>query len=200
MYGELPPPATTSTPDPGSSPRVRGTLRIAGRVQQVRRFIPACTGNSVNSRALCRIRTVHPRVYGELASRWHYHGHAVGSSPRVRGTRQSWARPVDRRWFISACTGNSLALVSTARIVPVHPRVYGELFLSAVESFDTPGSSPRVRGTRAEHRARRAVRRFIPACTGNSSNSRSSTGCVPVHPRVYGELRQGAAKKYRFLG
>ncbi len=49
----------------GSSPRVRGTLKLIG-VQMARsRFIPACAGNAPDGDACARRRPVHPRVCGE---------------------------------------------------------------------------------------------------------------------------------------
>ena len=71
--------------EPGSSPRVRGTLRLAdsplhtgGSSPRVRgtpastrarcassRFIPACAGNTPTTPVTTTIHTVHPRVCGE---------------------------------------------------------------------------------------------------------------------------------------
>ena len=71
----------------GSSPRVRGTLAKDLAVQLRRRFIPACAGNSSSVWGRCCVRPVHPRVCGELQSASHTSSGTVGSSPRVRGTR-----------------------------------------------------------------------------------------------------------------
>ena len=153
-----------------------------------RRFIPACTGNSAAS--LCGVgrAPVHPRVYGELGRSGRLESVQDGSSPRVRGT------PGDRggrgvyRWFIPACTGNSVAFRKPPPPATVHPRVYGELSRLIGSAWQASGSSPRVRGTPAgpSHHERRA--RFIPACTGNSGSSWRRTRRTAVHPRVYGEL------------
>ena len=95
--------------------------------------------------------TVHPRVCGELSRHFGRGSQPTGSSPRVRGTRET------------TCAGNASS--------PVHPRVCGELVMptdlearnyrfipacagnSAVSGHvrsNADGSSPRVRGTRAE--------------------------------------------------
>ena len=188
MYGELPPPATTSTPDPGSSPRVRGTLRNPVRPANNARFIPACTGNSWSRRTASRSITVHPRVYGELDSSRRNRRTRHGSSPRVRGTRNySFLDPLPTR-FIPACTGNSFAVRPRSAAVAVHPRVYGELWRSGMLNDRPCGSSPRVRGTRLRSRGTHSAPRFIPACTGNSSAVARLDGRRSVHPRVYGEL------------
>ncbi len=72
--------------------------------------------------------------------------------------------------------------------LPVHPRVHGELQHSGTGIADTAGSSPRTRGTPRPIRASAAVRRFIPAYTGNSRDNRVSRAPGSVHPRVHGEL------------
>ena len=71
---------------PGSSPRVRGTLRFQPCQQALRGIIPACAGNIDRfTFHLCKLRD-HPRVCGEHFNR-DYEGEITeGSSPRVRGT------------------------------------------------------------------------------------------------------------------
>ena len=132
----------------GSSPRVRGTpYRRATRPSSTR-FIPACAGNSGAGSVLL--------LPGN------------GSSPRVRGTRAS-PRPSRRSArFIPACAGNSSNSCLCAHQSAVHPRVCGELRVILDAGRGLFGSSPRVRGTRHPLPARRLVRRFIPACAGNS--------------------------------
>ena len=49
----------------GSSPRVRGTDKLALVERQVFRFIPACAGNSSLLGCYLSITSVHPRVCGE---------------------------------------------------------------------------------------------------------------------------------------
>ena len=51
---------------PGSSPRVRGTRVVAVRVEAQQRFIPACAGNSFIDNTFWSVKSVHPRVCGEL--------------------------------------------------------------------------------------------------------------------------------------
>ena len=151
----------------GSSPRVRGTHEALGHVAVVRRFIPACAGNTTRSKPPTPPSPVHPRVCGE-------HGHRVvhialddGSSPRVRGTRLR--QPLGQRLgrFIPACAGNTSSTNTSVLPDAVHPRVCGEHLFLRQDPDRAAGSSPRVRGTR----------RGDPA------------GKVfgPVHPRVCGE-------------
>ena len=83
---------------------------------------------------------------------------------------------------------------------PVHPRVYGELSEKLRGPFTLPGSSPRVRGTRRQQGLIRFPQRFIPACTGNSITSGSSSSRIAVHPRVYGELRAATWRRLQDNG
>ena len=71
----------------GSSPRVRGTPPCLSVVVARLRFIPACAGNAHPSARPSRRRTVHPRVCGERFAVIVCRQSRVGSSPRVRGTR-----------------------------------------------------------------------------------------------------------------
>ena len=152
----------------GSSPRVRGTP-VAGRAAGMPgRFIPACAGNSSAPSGPARPPSVHPRVCGELRTRRHAHG-----SPGR---------------FIPACAGNSHRRGPPPPPTSVHPRVCGELGPRLLLTPSLSGSSPRVRGTRAQHGLRSPRVRFIPACAGNSRNARAAIAPAPVHPRVCGEL------------
>ena len=157
----------------GSSPRVRGTLGNRAGSHAARRFIPACAGNSGNAHDNPKRMPVHPRVCGELPSVRLRVINRVGSSPRVRGTQ--WRSSVRRP-------------LST-----VHPRVCGELLPNIASAVNLAGSSPRVRGTLPDHNSRGHLRRFIPACAGNSPELARRPRSRAVHPRVCGELGKVAA-------
>ena len=194
--------------EPGSSPRVRGTLHLHDRQAVVARFIPTCAGNTLGSR--------RPATRN------------AGSSPRVRGTRAPYTSRNASRRFIPACAGNTPATTARTPRRPVHPRVCGEhsamcsasppssgssprvrgtprrdhgfdsevRFIPACAGNTVPrvtavpqynGSSPRVRGTQGGVWAVRQPRRFIPACAGNTSTGFLSPQGASVHPRVCGE-------------
>ena len=70
----------------GSSPRMRGTVRSAGRATRECRFIPAHAGNSGAVKAHDTQSPVHPRACGEQASHLEPSPASAGSSPRMRGT------------------------------------------------------------------------------------------------------------------
>ena len=110
----------------GSSPRVRGTLPRHLEPVPIRRFIPACAGNTLPIRTRRATAPVHPRVCGEHTILKNDHVGKYGSSPRVRGTlRERLLRFVDHR-FIPACAGNTTAQHRIRSTLPVHPRVCGE--------------------------------------------------------------------------
>ena len=151
----------------GSSPRVRGTLCPASGRHHHHRFIPACAGNTIQSRWTAARRAVHPRVCGEHAATTAASAAASGSSPRVRGTRGPRRAVGGSRRFIPACAGNTLARADRVAVRMVHPRVCGE------------------------HASRKLIldglRRFIPACAGNTIACRPRLSWRAVHPRVCGE-------------
>ena len=154
----------------GSSPRVRGTLDRRERRHDGFRFIPACAGNTRTPGPWPAPGAVHPRVCGEHSQRHPRIPAKIGSSPRVRGTPGNLARRGTAPRFIPACAGNTIALSGDADQPAVHPRVCGEHPSRARNWFSVPGSSPRVRGTRACRSQGSRKRRFIPACAGNTSN------------------------------
>ena len=71
----------------GSSPRMRGTHDRCGGREQLERFIPAHAGNTPQLFALQACLPVHPRACGEHTGSELWRQDALGSSPRMRGTR-----------------------------------------------------------------------------------------------------------------
>ena len=161
VCGELITLATFTEIISGSSPRVWGTPVQYPRIIVSVRFIPACVGNSL------------------LQS---------GSSPRVWGTHYHCAGHRCSFRFIPACVGNSTQMACWWPVVPVHPRVCGELQESTNRIQESNGSSPRVWGTRLYDGGRHDYLRFIPACVGNSISFGDQYAGAAVHPRVCGEL------------
>ena len=72
--------------NPGSSPRVQGTVSPRSLDSGRGRFIPACAGNRKIDLIFTTRQSVHPRVCGEQVKLFLYPRIDVGSSPRVRGT------------------------------------------------------------------------------------------------------------------
>ncbi len=174
-------------PKNDSSPRARGTPHRPIRRRVLRRFIPACAGNTYTAARGITASAVHPRVRGEHGGPPENASTGAGSSPRARGTRAKTAgQPSDRR-FIPACAGNTKAKMPEGSRSAVHPRVRGEHGIDAAGSSVNTGSSPRARGTRDLLAAAEDAARFIPACAGNTRRRAGVHGRRAVHPRVRGE-------------
>ena len=138
---------------PGSSPRMRGTLRRRDGVRGVRGIIPAYAGNTIGWYAPdLRLRD-HPRVCGEHCVRQPRDYQGQGSSPRMRGTLENGDLFEVEVGIIPAYAGNTGRRYSLPCPCRDHPRVCGEHRRTHGQSAQKLGSSPRVRGTRKRCRA-----------------------------------------------
>ncbi len=153
----------------------------------LRRFIPAYAGNTSRIAVRSTRCAVHPRVCGEHFKGGPWQAVAIGSSPRMRGTR--WGERGRHRCarFIPAYAGNTIAPLSLGAPSPVHPRVCGEHGCERIFRLLRRGSSPRMRGTLRNSVVEDEISRFIPAYAGNTSPWPASVDSTPVHPRVCGE-------------
>ena len=131
----------------GSSPRGRGTDRVALELQFDARVIPAWAGNSGNGWTQAQTPPGHPRVGGEQISRTCGLRGLLGSSPRGRGTGAADHRRRGGDRVIPAWAGNRGAGSPRSARRAGHPRVGGEQATSLVIRTADPGSSPRGRGT-----------------------------------------------------
>ncbi len=181
----------------GSSPRVRGTDCQMRSERWLRRFIPACAGNSRPFRPQCNNNAVHPRVCGEQNELIAAVRAFAGSSPRVRGTGRCCFRSCAILRFIPACAGNRGAILPRLLFGAVHPRVCGEQQRAAQIIQRTTGSSPRVRGTGPNTVSPQLPQRFIPACAGNSRQRSTPHLHQSVHPRVCGEQKDPICRSFR---
>jgi len=188
VHGELVMSTRDEPPVCGSSPRTRGTRHLPDVAVLALRFIPAYTGNSRQSPSRSGRGSVHPRVHGELLILETTATSSHGSSPRTRGTPDYALLAYGTTRFIPAYTGNSTPGSALSPGTTVHPRVHGELLSDRPRPLPARGSSPRTRGTHRDGELREALRRFIPAYTGNSRPERRARPTGPVHPRVHGEL------------
>ena len=152
----------------GSSPRVRGKLKAELGSTTPDRFIPACAGKTEPGNPGDHHDPVHPRVCGENVFEDDMAYGPAGSSPRVRGKHRAIRREGRQRRFIPACAGKTLQTTVIPGVAGVHPRVCGENGRRFDTSSPPPGSSPRVRGKRADERGNRSRRGFIPACAGKT--------------------------------
>ena len=91
----------------GSSPRVRGRLRVSGLVVGHGGLIPACAGQTWSRAFRLRDLRAHPRVCGADWPRLYGFFLGRGSSPRVRGRPLLDAVPLDVEGLIPACAGQT---------------------------------------------------------------------------------------------
>ena len=145
----------------------QGTRIAVGFSTSISRFIPACGELSKPSWAIVQLD---------------------GSSPLARGTQDLDRLGYVADRFIPAYAGNSWRLRYSCGLVPVHPRLRGELGFYGGNAMKYIGSSPLTRGTPRREEAMCSEARFIPAYAGNSSIKIFFIGYLPVHPRLRGEL------------
>ncbi len=173
----------------GSSPHARGTL--GQRTQSVNeiRFIPACAGDTAAGGSRRRPRPVHPRMRGGHVSAGALARPLRGSSPHARGTRLGANTGGQQERFIPACAGDTSTSPLTSTLTAVHPRMRGGHAVSTPLRTSAAGSSPHARGTRWVRRQDSHLRRFIPACAGDTSSDIGFRDTASVHPRMRGGHR-----------
>ena len=154
--------------DLGSSPRVRGKQldRLARR--GLTRLIPACAGKTAPRFAGRRDEWAHPRVCGENYNPDLHICVQPGSSPRVRGKRNSENARDLSRGLIPACAGKTQPPGLIQCRDAAHPRVCGENMSLRVMRARLLGSSPRVRGKHTNQPFHNLFSWLIPACAGKT--------------------------------
>ena len=173
--------------DPGSSPRMRGTLiGCAGRIPS-HGIIPAYAGNTKHGDDGCANDRDHPRVCGEHGQRYELRYAVQGSSPRMRGTPSGVVGFVYKAGIIPAYAGNTFSRFLGMPDGWDHPRVCGEHLTGNPYLLMVQGSSPRMRGTLGFSVTNTNDAGIIPAYAGNTWRPSSNLRCVRDHPRVCGE-------------
>ena len=115
----------------------------------------------------------------------------LGSSPRVRGKRDSAQRRGGPRGLIPACAGKTRPHRWRPRSTGAHPRVCGENAIRAETVNGLRGSSPRVRGKPAAVAWGAVWPGLIPACAGKTGRFSACAAITTAHPRVCGENGDG---------
>ena len=139
--------------DSGSSPRMRGTRVILFLPSHDIRIIPAYAGNTSAARRREYMRWDHPRVCGEHITPNPFANAVLGSSPRMRGTRNASRSGTISCGIIPAYAGNTRTNNRHPCGAWDHPRVCGEHELQPLNTSQQSGSSPRMRGTHARIRS-----------------------------------------------
>ena len=135
---------------PGSSPRVRGKLRLGLPVVAMNGLIPACAGKTEFRKCARSESWAHPRVCGENRDAHKTATAYMGSSPRVRGKLMMRSGFQFVRGLIPACAGKTRCLGRVPVLRRAHPRVCGENPTGMYARAYLTGSSPRVRGKPAQ--------------------------------------------------
>ena len=171
----------------GSAPHVRGTRVDPQQGAGLKRFSPACAGNTRARRTRSPHTPVQPRMCGEHITANHRKPGFIGSAPHVRGTRRLARTRARRRRFSPACAGNTRAPPRQPQEWPVQPRMCGEHRLMDFRICHRAGSAPHVRGTLTSFGSFCAKFRFSPACAGNTGSDEPPRRRRSVQPRMCGE-------------
>ena len=110
----------------GSSPLVRGSVRIAVTLLGCFRFIPARAGIGRGSAITQPSFAVHPRSCGDRGSPLLSADCACGSSPLVRGSGVDEIKGEKLGRFIPARAGIGSRIVASIKFKTVHPRSCGD--------------------------------------------------------------------------
>mgnify|MGYP007080222108 CR=1 FL=1 len=190
----------------GSAPRVRERQTSRPRPNTHMRFSPACAGETLMRCHSALTPPVQPRVCGRDLERIGSRVSPVGSAPRVRERRHARAsqlrsggsapRVRERRWatsggmsgrrFSPACAGETPSSCSAPSAYAVQPRVCGRDLIPAVSMPAKRGSAPRVRERLPTSPTISGLRRFSPACAGETDDSEHRRPRSAVQPRVCG--------------
>ena len=152
----------------GSSPRMRGTRTQNALSCDVWGIIPAYAGNTEDASLTLSIAEDHPRVCGEHRGDGAGRSGYEGSSPRMRGTHRLGLHRRNQQGIIPAYAGNTNVSYWSFASSRDHPRVCGEHSSTLVQAQCRAGSSPRMRGTPANHSRLSVAHGIIPAYAGNT--------------------------------
>ena len=128
-----------------------------------------------------------PAYAGNTGGEGAGHGHASGSSPRMRGTHLVVREVVLMAGIIPAYAGNTWSWWCSASIPWDHPRVCGEHLGCLVGRVDGGGIIPAYAGNTRSRTLRLWLRGIIPAYAGNTMIRLGLVRLRRDHPRVCGE-------------
>ena len=151
------------------------------------RIIPAYAGSTGESWNRKTYRRDHPRVCGEHSDTKSSMVLQAGSSPRMRGAQCPRCLHVEHDGIIPAYAGSTAAAILHGHNHRDHPRVCGEHDRRTGVTFTHTGSSPRMRGARANAPEVHLQARIIPAYAGSTALSSQPRRPRRDHPRVCGE-------------
>ena len=131
-------------------------------------IIPAHAGNTKTVARRTEGQWDHPRACGEHAPDSFKSMADTGSSPRMRGTQSHQKLHGRQDGIIPAHAGNTDVKSKNTNDLRDHPRACGEHVAGVRRTPHMPGSSPRMRGTRAGGPSPSPPSGIIPAHAGNT--------------------------------
>jgi len=153
------------------------------------RFIPTHVGNTVSRLIHAHGLSVHPHACGEHVRGPARRGLAIGSSPRMWGTRLGGVLYVVSHRFIPTHVGNTARGECRGRHRAVHPHACGEHIQAVEHEGMVCGSSPRMWGTLQHSRHSVLSWRFIPTHVGNTHAHRQVSAGLRFIPTHVGNTR-----------
>ena len=152
-----------------------------------RGIIPALAGNTYGKPRTPSAAGDHPRACGEHKGYKFRRSKGMGSSPRLRGTRDRSTGRHSHGGIIPALAGNTDYTLLFIAAFWDHPRACGEHWWLCFHALIILGSSPRLRGTLLAVTKLEWNCGIIPALAGNTISLLYHTYLRMDHPRACGE-------------
>ena len=179
--------ATEKATDPGSSPRMRGTLWAVTFYCKCMAIIPADAGSTIRPMVVAPYTEDHPRGCGEHSGVTLDVTVEGGSSPRMRGAHLQQCSDGRKARIIPADAGSTACTWAWTPVPRDHPRGCGEHLKGSCLARVQWGSSPRMRGALLHRLMQAGQSRIIPADAGSTAKLTGCTGIPRDHPRGCGE-------------
>ena len=173
----------------GSSPHLRGSLRLPAHLEREERVIPAPAGQPVEIRLPQGETVGHPRTCGAAYPTYPGYESEYGSSPHLRGSPSQRSLAPGRGRVIPAPAGQPMSLSARSYGSPGHPRTCGAAIFQSNGNDLGEGSSPHLRGSPRAELLDAVLQRVIPAPAGQPQTQGESARQVWGHPRTCGAAR-----------
>ena len=165
-----------------------------------RGIIPALAGNTYGKPRTPSAAGDHPRACGEHKGYKFRRSKGMGSSPRLRGTRDRSTGRHSHGGIIPALAGNTDYTLLFIAAFWDHPRACGEHWWLCFHALIILGSSPRLRGTPDRHTPTPLYEGIIPALAGNTRKDKYAYADLRDHPRACGEHAERLSVKKSLPG
>ena len=175
----------------GSSPRMRGKLKLCAKRCCQFGLIPAHAGKTVVALSSRLQRWAHPRACGEDVDYRPRPRPELGSSPRMRGKLSSTDAFFRFSRLIPAHAGKTHGNARASAGSAAHPRACGENAAALPAAEPRLGSSPRMRGKPMFLATWLMLIGLIPAHAGKTIRASDGRGILRAHPRACGENNSG---------